>query len=86
MLGRQRSQQERQIVEVNWYWRLKNYISDVNRDSFKIKMKNKAGSNANANATEIVTLEELKIFIVKSTIIFFHVSFCPTNDISMTIK
>ena len=57
-----------------------NLISDVNRDSFKIKMKNKVGSNVNANATEIVTSEELKIFIAKLMTIFFRVSFFLSYD------
>ena len=40
-------------------------------------MRTKVGSNVNANATEIATLEELKTFIARLTTIFFHVSFLP---------
>ena len=43
-------------------------------------MRNKVGSNVNANATEIVTSEELKIFIAKLTTIYFHVSFFSSYD------
>ena len=55
----------------------RNFISVVKRDSFKIKMRNRVGSNANASEMEIATSEELKIFTAKSTTISSHVSFQP---------
>ena len=80
LLANQRASQK--WISVGWG---KNSFSDVNRDSFRIKMRIKVGSNVNANATEIATSEELKIFVAKLTTIFFHVSFSSQNDLQTTI-